>query len=288
MGATIGVVMTARTDTVVAAAWPVSAVIIVRDGAATLGDCLAALDFCAEVIVFDNGSTDGSQAIARAFPNVRLHEGGFRGFGPTKNHAASLARHDWILSIDADETVSPELAASLRRADLADPGVVYAVWRHNYLLGRRVRHSGWGRDWLPRLYHRSRARLSDAAVHENLVMDAGVRTVRLDGALRHAAVRDLGEFLVKVNRYSELRRQTRPVALPAGVILLRAIWAFWRTLLLQGGWRDGWRGLAIAWSNANGVFYKYMKPYADRAVAAESASGAKPPGGSPPGASSAV
>ena len=266
--------------------WPVSAVIIVRDAEATLADCLASLAFCAEVVVFDNGSADRTAAIARGFPNVSLYAGEFRGFGPTKNHAASLARHDWILSVDADEAVSPELAASLRAVDLADAGVVYAVWRHNYFMGRRVRHSGWGRDWLPRLYHRGRARLTDAAVHENLAWDTGVRVQRLSGALRHAAVRELGEFLVKVNRYSELRRRTRPVAIPAAVIVLRAAWAFWRTLLLQGGWRDGWRGLVIAWSNANGVFFKYMKPYADRAVAAESGGG-KPDGGSPPDASSA-
>jgi hypothetical protein len=104
--------------------------------------------------------------------------------------------------------------------------------------------------------------------------------VRLPGPLRHAAVRDIGDLLVKVNRYSELRRRTRPVAMPAPLILLRAIWAFLRTLLLQGGFLDGWRGLVIAWSNANGVFFKYMKPYADRAVRAEAGSRGQSPGAS--------
>jgi glycosyltransferase involved in cell wall biosynthesis len=271
---------TAQPETGRNAPWQASAVVIVRDAEATLADCLASLAFCAEVVVYDNGSTDRTPEIARQFGNVRLHTGEFTGFGPTKNRAAALAGHDWILSIDADEAVSPELAESLRAADLSDPAVVYALWRHNYLLGRRVRYSGWGRDWLPRVYHRTRARLTDAAVHENLALDPGVRVARLSGPLRHAAVRDLGDLLVKVNRYSELRRRTRPVTMPAALILLRAIWAFLRTLLLQGGFLDGWRGLVIAWSNANGVFFKYMKPYADHAVRGESGNDGQRPGAS--------
>lgn len=262
------------------ASWPVSAVVIVRDAEATLADCLASLAFCAEVVVYDNGSRDSTPAIAGQFANVRLYSGEFTGFGPTKNRAAALARYDWILSIDADEAVSAELAESLTAADLTDAAVVYSVWRHNYLLGRRVRYSGWGRDWLPRVYHRARARLTEAAVHENLVFDPGVRVLRLAGPLRHAAVRDIGDLLVKVNRYSELRRRTRPVVMPAPLILLRASWAFLRTLVLQGGFLDGWRGLVIAWSNANGVFFKYMKPYADHAARRESGTDGQRPGAS--------
>lgn len=246
-------------------ALPISAVIITRDAEATLPDCLRSLAPLAEVVVYDNGSVDRTREIAGGFPNVRLHTGPFLGFGPTKNHAAALASNSWVLSIDGDEALSPELIDSLRGIDLADPSVVYAVWRHNYMLGRRVRYSGWGRDWLPRLYHRDTARLSDALVHENLTWGAGVIVRRLNGPLRHDAVRQLGEMLTKVNRYSEIRRQSHPTSLPPALILLRSWWAFWRTYLLQGGWLDGWRGVAIAWSNANGVFYKYMKRYADQA-----------------------
>lgn len=248
---------------------PISAVIIVRDAEATLAACLQGLVFLAEVVVYDNGSVDRTCDIARSFPNVCLHSGPFLGFGPSKNHAAGLARHPWILSIDSDESVSADLAHSLEAVDLADPSTVYAVWRQNYMLGRRVRHAGWGQEWLPRLYHRNSARLSDAAVHEHLIWNPGVKVRRLSGALRHDAVRELGDMLVKVNRYSEIRRRTRPVSHSPGLILLRAWWAFIRTYLLQGGWLDGWRGMAIAWSNANGVFYKYIKPYADGALRRE-------------------
>ncbi|MCC5794993.1 MAG: glycosyltransferase family 2 protein [Chromatiales bacterium] len=248
---------------------PVSAALITRDAADTLRSCLASLSALDEVIVYDNGSTDATCNIARSFANVSLHEGPFLGFGPTKNHAASLARHDWVLSVDADEAVSPELLASIQAADLLDPRVVYRVHRHNFLLGRRVRHSGWGRDWLPRLYHRAHARYSDVQVHERVVFGAGTVLRDLAGPLRHDAVRDLGSFLRKVDRYSELRRQDPPRAGGAFVISLRSAWAFLHTFLLRGGILDGWRGLVIAVSDANGVFFKHMKRHADRRVAAE-------------------
>jgi glycosyltransferase involved in cell wall biosynthesis len=250
-------------------ALPISGVIITRDAEATLENCLRSLAPLAEVVVYDNGSGDRTREIACGFANVRFHTGPFLGFGPTKNRAAALASHPWVFSIDGDEAFSPELVGSLRGIDLGDSSVVYAVWRHNYLLGRRVRHSGWGGDWLPRLYHRDKARLSDALVHENLVWGGGITLRRLEGPLRHDAVRDLGDMLVKVNRYSEIRRQSRPDSLHPALILLRSWWAFWRTYVFRGGWLDGWRGLAISWSNANGVFYKYLKPYADDALRRE-------------------
>lgn len=230
----------------------------------------------AEVVVYDNGSTDRTQEIASRFSNVRLHTGPFLGFGPTKNRAAELANYPWVFSIDSDEALSAELADSLRRTDLSQPTVVYAVWRQNYMLGQLVRHSGWGNDWLPRLYHRGTASFSNVQVHENLAWGQGVKIARLQGPLRHDAVRQLGDMLVKVNRYSELRRELPQKAMHPGLILLRSWWAFWRTYVLQAGWLDGWRGLAIAWSNANGVFYKYLKRYVDQARRREEARG---PGG---------
>jgi glycosyltransferase involved in cell wall biosynthesis len=245
----------------------ISAVIITRDAAATLALCLTSLEAFPEVLVFDNGSTDDTAAIARGFGNVRLERGEFSGFGPTRNKAASLARHDWIFMLDSDEIASETLIASLAHARRDDPARVYLVERHNYLMGRRVRHGDWGRDWLPRFYHRGHHRYSDAVVHEKIVLGAASRPERLEGELKHLAVRELGEFLVKVDRYSELRSQTAGRVHSPAVVLFRAGWAFFRTYVLRLGFLDGWRGLVIAWSNANGVFFKYMKPYANRRAA---------------------
>jgi len=248
---------------------PISAVIIVRDAEQTIRATLESLRRFDEVVVYDNGSRDATLKIVREFPNVALHQGEFSGFGPTKNRAAGLAKRDWVFSIDADECVGSELLSSLANVDLDDPRVAYSVHRANYLMGREVRHSGWGYDWLLRLYNRTATQLSSANVHEIVLPPAGGRVVRLRGDLLHDAVRELGDFLVKIDRYSELRRAETTDALPLPLIVVRAIWAFIRSYFIRLGMLDGWRGLVIAVCDANGTFFKYMKPYADRAVERE-------------------
>jgi len=249
---------------------PISAVIITRDSGATLRATLDALGELPEVIVYDNGSTDQTLEIAGACANVKVCTGEFPGFGPARNIAAGFATHDWVLAIDSDEVVSPGLMAGILAADLSDPRVVYQLRRRNYFMGRLVRYSGWGSDWLARLYNRKATAFDDAAVHERLLPASGGRSARLPGTLEHEAVREIGDFLVKVNRYSEIRRnQPDRRVRPAFLILLGSLWAFLRTYLFRGGFLDGWRGLVIAVSNANGVFFKYIKPYADAQRARE-------------------
>lgn len=247
----------------------ITPVIIVRDGAATLAGTLDSLRQFDEVLVFDNGSTDGTRDLARAYANVRLEEGEFVGFGPTKNKAVSLARTDWILSLDSDEAPDAALLQALDQARLDDPNVAYAVNRHNFLMGRRVRHAGWGQDWLVRLYNRQRHRFNDAMVHELVELNRDSQARRLDGALEHQAVTQIGQFLVKIDRYSELRRQNASRVYPAWLVCLKTLWSFLHTYFVRLGFLDGWRGLLIAVCDANGTFFKYIKPYADRAVERE-------------------
>ena len=241
---------------------PVSAVIITRDAAETLGATLDSLDRFPEVVIYDNGSTDGSREIASGYPNVRWHEGAFEGFGPTKRRAVALANADWVFSIDADEAATPGLVDEILNLAPRDPSTLYFVLRHNYLMGRRVRHAGWGNDWLARVFHRGVHNFNDAPVHENIVPAPGANCVRLASPLRHSAVRDLGDFLRKTDRYSDIRARHATRALPAVLIYLKALWAFFRTYILQLGFLCGWRGLVIAWSNANGAFFKHMKALA--------------------------
>jgi UDP-glucose:(heptosyl)LPS alpha-1,3-glucosyltransferase len=247
----------------------ISAVMITRNAEATLAGTLESLRDFAEVIIYDNGSTDGTLALAGRYPNARVHTGPFLGFGPSRNRAAELACRDWVLAIDSDERVSTELARTLDALPLDDARQAFAVLRRNHMLGRAVTRGGWGSDWLVRLYHRKAQRYDDALVHEKVKLAEGTRVTRLAGTLEHEAVRDLGQMLEKVNRYSEIRRKTIKRTSSPGLIVLRAFWAFLRSYVLKGGFLAGWRGVAIAWSNANGVFYKYMKAYADAAVARE-------------------
>lgn len=249
----------------------ITPVIIVRDAADTLADTLDSLVDFPEVVLFDNGSTDATLDIAGGYPNVRVERGDFQGFGPTKNHAASLARTDWVFSLDSDEAPDAALLSALQAARLDDPEVLYQVDRHNFFMGRRVRHGGWGDDWLVRVYNRRRHGFNAAMVHEQVQVAAGARVLRLGGALEHAAVTQLGQFLVKINRYSELRRQESQRIYPAWLVALKSAWAFLHTYVIRLGVLDGWRGLVIAVSNANGTFFKHMKPLADHATARERA-----------------
>jgi glycosyltransferase involved in cell wall biosynthesis len=238
-----------------------SAVIITRNAAATLARTLDALEDVDEVVVYDNGSTDGTLELAARYPNVALHQGEFHGFGPTKRHAVSLARHDWIVSLDADEAPDARWLESLAGwLPTADSRQVVEVHRENWMLGKPVRHAGWGNDWLVRVFHRREHNFSEAMVHESVTLGQATQIARLDGCLTHLAVTELAQFLDKINRYSEIRARSDKLRVyPVALIVLKAAFAFFRTYLLQRGFLDGWRGLVIAVSNANGVFWKYMK-----------------------------
>ena len=147
-----------------------------------------------------HGSTDKTMDIARSFPNVHLYESPFIGFGPLKNLAASHATFDWILSIDADEVLTPQALKSIKNLVL-DPKSVYAFDRENYFIGKKIKASGWSPDRVLRLYHRSQTRYSDALVHES-VITKGQKVVRVKGAISHYSYRELDDLLVKMESMS--------------------------------------------------------------------------------------
>ncbi|MDE2091167.1 MAG: glycosyltransferase family 2 protein [Gammaproteobacteria bacterium] len=242
----------------------ISVVLMVRDAAATLAATLESVRAFNEVLIYDNGSRDDTLTIAGRYPNVRICKGEFTGFGPTRNAAAGLARNDWVFSLDADEVVEASLLASISGLALDDPQQAYAVERQNYLLGKRVRHGGWGSQWLTRLYNRRSHRFTEVAVHEKVELKNGEPAVQLAGSLRHTAMRDAGDFLVKMHRYTMLKAGESTRTYPPGIILLKSLWAFMRAYFLRLGLLDGWRGLLISVSEANGVFYKYMVIYSQR------------------------
>jgi glycosyltransferase involved in cell wall biosynthesis len=244
-------------------------VVITRDAARTIEQTLASLAAFPRVTVYDNGSTDATVELCERFPNTRVVTGEFFGFGSTYNHAADLAAGDWILSIHADEHVSGELVASLAALELADPATAYAFERHNLFMGKDMRWAGWGKHWMVRLYNRRTTRFNDAPVHEKLQLPGNAKVAHVRGTFWHDAVTDIDQFLQKVSHHTELRRHSRGRTLRPGVILVRAWWAFFRTYMVQLGVLEGWRGMVIAVSNANGSFYKHMKRYVDANLAKE-------------------
>lgn len=243
----------------------VSVVIIVKNAEATLRATLDSLKAFREVILYDNGSEDGTLAIAADYPNTVLVNGSFTGFGPTKQAAVACASNDWVLSLDADEMVSPALAEFLSNwnPELENSKQAIQVLRENYLMGKCVRRAGWGNDWLVRLFDRRVHNFNDNAVHESVALHGDSIVKKIPHPISHDAVQELGQFLRKVDRYSELNR-AKGKTYPLPVILLKVVWRFVASYFLKGGILEGWRGLAISWSNANGAFYKYMKAYADK------------------------
>ena len=241
----------------------VSAVIIVKNGADTLKETLDSLDQFQEIVLYDNGSTDDTLDIASSYRNVSVHIGEFVGFGRTKQNAVNCATNEWVFSLDADESAAPSLVEEIRVWDEL-PTVVGEIRRDNYFMGALVDKGGWGADWLVRLFNRQHYNFNDCDVHESVAVGRAVKRIRISSPIHHNAVQDIGQFLVKVNRYSEIRRLTQTKTYPPSVILIKALWRFIQSYFLRGGFLCGWRGMVIAWSNANGVFFKYMKIYADK------------------------
>ncbi|HVE10653.1 MAG TPA: glycosyltransferase family 2 protein [Paraburkholderia sp.] len=238
--------------------------IITKNAAARLAECLQAVAFADEIVVVDSGSTDATVDIARAHGARVLVHTDWPGFGPQKNRALDALATDWVLSIDADEIVTPELAASIRAALAAPSAQVYSLDRLSAFCGHWIRHSGWYPDWIPRLFRRGAARFSDDLVHERLVFDAnaGSGVGRLTGKLLHHSYEDFETVLRKLDAYSSAGAQQRFAAGQRGSYrkaVLRGAWAFVRTYVLRRGFLDGRAGFMIAVFNAETVYYRFVK-----------------------------
>jgi glycosyltransferase involved in cell wall biosynthesis len=236
--------------------------LITRNAAARLAQCLQAVYFADEIVVVDSGSTDATVGIAEAHRARVIEAHDWPGFGPQKNRALDALSTDWILSIDADEVVSPELAASIRAA-IRDPHAdAYQLDRLSSFCGVWVKHGGWYPDWIPRLFKRGTARFSDDLVHERLVLSDSARTARLKGQLMHYSYEDFETVLRKLDAYSTagaLQRHAAGKRGSFGVAVSRGFWAFLRTYFLRRGFLDGRTGFMIALFNAQTVYYRFLK-----------------------------
>jgi len=248
-------------NTSMAETLPLSLVVITRDAAAELAACLASAPFAAEALVVDSGSADHTVDVARA-AGARVLVEAWRGFGPQKQFAASAARHDWVLCVDADERVSPELAASIRAlfAHGAPPAGAYALSRRNCFLGRWLAHGEGYPDWTVRMFDRRRARWSDDPVHERVISDAP--TARLKGDLLHRSAESLESYVAKQNRYTSLQAEAlhaRGERASAARIALSPVARFLRFYVVKLGFLDGIPGFAHIAIGAFASFLKYAK-----------------------------
>jgi len=240
----------------------ISVVMIVRDGMPTIENSLRRLSRFEDVLVYDNGSRDGTQSAVRAFQNVRLVEGYFDGFGSTKNRAATYAKNDWIFVLDADEMINLDLVTSLASLRLEDD-TVYLVRRQSWYRGKRVLYSGWGDESVRRIYNRNSTSFSESLVHEDLELHSLKQKSIESGLIEHHSYRDLSDFITKVDLYSNLyarehagKRDSSPLkAITSG------LYSFCKTYFIKRGFLDGYVGLVIAFSHMATNFFKYIKLY---------------------------
>jgi glycosyltransferase involved in cell wall biosynthesis len=238
-----------------------SITVITRNSEAVIGRCLESVAWADEIVVVDSGSTDRTLEICREH-GAKVHQTpDWPGFGPQKNRALGLASGDWVLSLDSDEWITPELRAEIEHAMAAPGGMAaYRMPRRSSFCGRFMRHSGWWPDHVVRLFRRGAARFSDDLVHERAIVDG--MTARLRAPILHEAARDLHEMVAKTNNYSTAgavmrHREGRRGSLSAAI--LHGLWAFLRTYFFRLGFLDGREGFMLAVINAENSYYRYAK-----------------------------
>ncbi|MCE9632226.1 MAG: glycosyltransferase family 2 protein [Planctomycetia bacterium] len=233
---------------VAAGGLPISAVVIARDAAEHLAAVLASADICAERLVLDSGSTDGTPDIAAA-AGARVEHQAFLGYGPQKCRAVELATHDWILSLDADEVLDEEARRAMLALDFSDRSACWSIRRRTFIGGREIRHGPWRDDRVLRLFNRRTAGFKPLPVHEEVV--ATHRPVLLPGAILHYSYASCTDVIARSLRYAPLKagimrhKGQRPWAL---TLPFRGLAAFVKNYLLRGGWRDGAAGFVVALS----------------------------------------
>jgi glycosyltransferase involved in cell wall biosynthesis len=244
----------------------ISATIVTLNEERNIARAIESLQCADEIIVVDSGSRDRTRDIAMHL-GARVFEERWRGYAAQKNFAASRAENDWILSLDADEQLTPALAAEI--AALKQTGTTvdgYTFPRKAQYLGRWIEHSGWYPDKKVRLYDRTKAEWTGSFVHESVRVDGIVGELQSD--LLHFTCNSLSDHLRTLDRYttlaaSEVVARQRPVGIRR--LTFDPLWTSFRTYILQRGFLDGRQGLAIAYMAGLYTFLKYAKAWDSQA-----------------------
>jgi glycosyltransferase involved in cell wall biosynthesis len=238
----------------------ISVIIITKNEAMNMRTCIGSVAWADEIIVVDSGSSDTTVSICKELgAQTYVHD--WPGFGAQKNRALGYARNEWVLSIDADEHVTEDLRAEMEAAiGQAGAMVAFRIPRLSSFCGRQMKHSGWYPDYVTRLFRRDAARFSDDLVHERVIANGKVGTLRQN--LLHESFRDLEQLLGKLDHYSTagakmLKNNGKHASLRKAVG--HAVWAFIRSYLLRAGFLDGREGFMVAVATAEGIYYRYAK-----------------------------
>lgn len=238
----------------------ISVIIITLNEAENIRACLDSVAWADEIIVVDSGSTDTTREICREFTEKVLLNENWQGYGYQKNLALRQATGDWILSLDADERVSPELRRVINEAIASPQADAYALPRQAYFLGKAMRHGGWWPDYVVRLFRRGKGEFSNVVVHETVQVQGSVK--KLKEPIIHYSYVSLEQLLVKINKYSSagaLQGQVKNKRGGLAKALGKGCWTFFRAYCLRAGFLDGSAGLIAAIAKAEETYYRYLK-----------------------------
>lgn len=235
-----------------------SAILITKNEAENLPDCLRSIAFCSEIVVVDSNSTDGTPQIVREAGGRVIESADWPGFGLQKQSALDAATGEWVLSIDADERILPELAEEILCVIREGKAAGFRIKRRSQFLGKWMRYGGWYPDYVVRLAKRHAAKFDISPVHEKLLVEGTIAD--LEHPMLHFSYRDLSDVLKKQSHYALVGAERNYVAGKSGGILIgwfRAVWTFVRLYILHLGFLDGRQGFLSAVAKAQETFWRY-------------------------------
>ncbi len=234
----------------------ISVVIIAQNAQETIKECLESLKDFSEVILYLNNSTDSTKDIAKKFDNVKIIDGDFLGFGPTKNKAAQYASNHWILSLDSDEVLNKELIDEIKKQDFTNEHILFVLKRDNYFLGAKT----VSKDFIVRIYNTLHTKFNDNVVHENIIVQKNSKIIKLKHSFKHHNIIHINQTLTKMIKYTDLGSKDKKMCIFL-VVIAKAFFAFIQSYFIRLYFLNGWRGFVISITNANRRFYKYLKQY---------------------------
>lgn len=237
----------------------ISVIIAAKNEAANIADCLACVQFAQEILVLDSGSSDATVSIAQEL-GATVHHTDWPGYGPQQLRGIRLATSDWVLSVDADERITPSLKDEILQAISSATADGYRLPRSSSFCGQFMKAGGWTPDYTLRLVRRGRAGFTDHFLHAHMTVDGSVDDLKTP--IVHYSYRTLDDVLEKLSRYSkgaalDAGRQGRTSGLCKAIG--KGMWAFFRTYVLRAGFRDGKMGLILAIFNGQTAYYKYLR-----------------------------
>lgn len=242
-----------------------SVIVITKNEASNIAACLASVSFAGEIIVVDSGSTDGTATIAAEIGAHVTKTSDWPGFGRQKNRALDLATGSWVLSMDADERVTPELALEIQQAMESNTASIFDIPRRTSFCGQWIHHCGWSPDRVTRLFRRGAARFNDHLVHESLqAVVLNTQTASLHHALLHFSYPTPNHYWDKLKIYSEawaIQKAQEGKSTSIGRAMASSVVAFVRSYIIRLGFLDGALGFVVCQMQAQATFYKYFQLY---------------------------